>query len=79
MIIHDFRNAPKNRRGSLSINVHELTDEGEEDQRVLEEYFHDFVLPLSEIPKEDEEGGGGGGIDANFDSDGIPLRTRERR
>lgn len=40
----------RNRRGSLSINVHELTDEGEEDPRVLELYFRDVVLPLSKVP-----------------------------
>ncbi len=39
-----------NRRGSISINVHELTDEGEEDQLVLKEYFNAVVLPLSVVP-----------------------------
>jgi len=75
IVLHDFRNARYNRLGSLSINVHELTDEGEEDQRVLEEYFHEVVLPLSEMPKEEE----GGGVGSNFDEEGLPIHTRVRR
>jgi hypothetical protein len=51
----DWRNHRQNRRGSISINVHELTDEGEEDPKVLEEYFKEVVLPLSVVPIEEEE------------------------
>ena len=36
------------RRGSISINVHELEDEAEENQKVLEQYFKDVVLPLAQ-------------------------------
>lgn len=49
------RDRAKHRLGTLSINVHELADEGEEDVRVLQRYFEDYVLPLSEIPKEESD------------------------
>lgn len=39
-----------NRKGSISINVHELIDEGEEDPIVLQDYFDSVVIPLSKIP-----------------------------
>jgi hypothetical protein len=47
-VSRDWRN---NRRGSLSINVHELTDEGEENGLILETYFKEVVVPLSKPPK----------------------------
>lgn len=47
-VSRDWRN---NRRGSLSINVHELTDEGEENALILDTYFHEVVVPLSRPPK----------------------------
>jgi hypothetical protein len=47
-VSRDWRN---NRRGSLSINVHELADEGEENSLVLETYFKEVVMPLSKPPK----------------------------
>ena len=65
----DWQNHRTNRRGSLSINVHELTDEGEEDPRVLEEYFKEVVVPLSVIPHEHKEG------DDEFDSDEEEKRS----
>lgn len=53
-VITDFRNMRENRRGSISINVHELLDEGEEDQQVLEQYFREVVLPLSKKPRPED-------------------------
>lgn len=54
-VIADFKNMRQNRRGSISINVHELLDEGEEDQAVLEQYFREVVLPLSKKPRVEDE------------------------
>eukprot|EP01040_Poterioochromonas_malhamensis_P018730 gene18730-21936_t len=47
-VSRDWRN---NRRGSLSINVHELTDEGEENALILETYFNEVVVSLPRPPK----------------------------
>ena len=67
--------ATRNRRGSLSINVHDLVDESEEPQRVLESYFVEVVLPLAGIATSstghttnantiigDQHGSGGGSL-----------------
>lgn len=35
------------RRGSLSLDVHELTDDRELDAEVLKAYFEDTVVPLA--------------------------------
>ena len=59
------------RSGSISINVHELVDEGEENQRVLEQYFQDRVLPLAAATEEEEE-------DDWEDGKGKILMTRQR-
>jgi hypothetical protein len=40
VVMSDWRNRHKKQR-RLSINVHELTDEGEEEQQVLEEYWNE--------------------------------------
>ncbi len=75
VVMADWRNHRKNRRGSISINVHELTDEGEEDPKVLEEYFREVVLPLSVVPDKDsdEESGSIGSQISEV------VMTRERR
>ena len=75
VVMADWRNHRMNRRGSLSINVHELTDEGEEDHRVLTEYWKEVVLPLAVVP--DEETGSGVGSDARSEEEVV--MTRERR
>jgi len=51
----DWGRSKKNRVGSISINVHELVDEGEECQPVLEQYFSELVLPLASQANEDED------------------------
>jgi hypothetical protein len=92
VVLADWHNKRKIRRGSLSINVHELTDEGEEDQRVLEEYFREVVLPLSKIPleqranehdvdvAEQEHIGGFRAVTGEDEENQVPMiRTRERR
>lgn len=48
VVMADWNRA--NRKGSISINVHELLDEGEEDPIVLQDYFDAVVLPLSKVP-----------------------------
>lgn len=45
----------RDRRGSMSLNVHEHIDEDEVDQRVSEEYFHEFVVPLATAEPDPEE------------------------
>lgn len=40
-----------NRVGSISINVHELVDEGEENHLVLEKYFEELVVPLAHFTR----------------------------
>jgi hypothetical protein len=62
------------RSGSISINVHELVDEGEENQRVLEQYFQDRVLPLATETEEEEEEE----EDDWEDGKGKILMTRQR-
>lgn len=57
-LMHDFR-PNKRYLGSISINVHELVDEGEENPLVLKQYFEDTVLPLSVIPPPSSEHGDG--------------------
>ena len=61
------------RSGSISINVHELVDEGEENQKVLEEYFKDRVLPLAKEAEDDASASEDGD-----DSKGRILMTRQR-
>ena len=61
------------RSGSISINVHELVDEGEENQRVLEQYFQDRVLLLATATEEEEEDN-----DDWEDGKGKILMTRQR-
>ena len=61
------------RSGSISINVHELVDEGEENQKVLEEYFKDRVLPLAMEVEEDANASEDGD-----DGKGRILMTRQR-
>jgi hypothetical protein len=48
-LMHDFR-PNKRYLGSISLNVHELVDEGEENLLVLRQYFKDTVEPLAVIP-----------------------------
>ncbi|RYH30611.1 hypothetical protein EON65_04580 [archaeon] len=57
-------------RGSLSLNVHELVDEGEEDEVVLKEYFNTFVMSLADQIERDEE---------SVTSEDRMLMGRERR
>jgi hypothetical protein len=57
------------RKGSISINVHELADEGEEDHQVLESYFQELVLPLSKIPEKKEGDDGDDGDNEEYEDD----------
>ena len=41
----------RNRRGSMSLNVVELVEDGEETQEQLENYFNERVVPLSVVPE----------------------------
>ena len=69
----DWHRGASNRKGSLSINVHELVDEGEEDIMVLKQYFNDVVFPLSQLPSEKE------GDEESGHSEDKPFIGRERR
>eukprot|EP00597_Dinobryon_sp_UTEXLB2267_P009397 CAMPEP_0170086304 /NCGR_PEP_ID=MMETSP0019_2-20121128/21018_1 /TAXON_ID=98059 /ORGANISM="Dinobryon sp., Strain UTEXLB2267" /LENGTH=640 /DNA_ID=CAMNT_0010303293 /DNA_START=83 /DNA_END=2005 /DNA_ORIENTATION=+ len=55
IVMSDWGRSKKNRVGSISINVHELVDEGEECQPVLEQYFSELVLPLARQADEEED------------------------
>ena len=73
VLMSDWRNGRNaGRSGSISINVHELVDEGEENQLVLEEYFKDRVLPLARTVVEDD------GSEDGDDGKGRILMTRQR-
>jgi hypothetical protein len=41
----------RNRRGSISLNVHELVDDDDETIEQLEAYFNERVVPLSVVPQ----------------------------
>jgi len=41
----------RNRRGSISLNVHELVDDDDETFEQLEAYFNERVVPLSVVPQ----------------------------
>ena len=48
---HSYESYGRARRGSLSLNVQELVDEGETNPQVLKKYFDDVVLPLAHPEK----------------------------
>ena len=70
--------ATRIRRGSLSINVHDLVDESEEPQRVLESYFVEVVLPLAGISSCDNANANVIVGDQNGSGSGSPKRERDR-
>lgn len=43
--------ATRDRRSSISLNVHELVDDEDETKEQLEAYFHERVIPLSVVPE----------------------------
>lgn len=66
----------RDRRGSVSINVHELLDNGEENELVLKTYFQEVVLPLAAAAGHSEVEGGS---DVPRDEGLVNIMTRERR
>eukprot|EP00981_Chlorochromonas_danica_P010657 scaffold3296_cov159-Ochromonas_danica.AAC.24 len=70
VVMADWNRA--NRKGSLSLNVHELVDEGEEDPIVLQDYFESVIIPLSKLPDPAD-------VESQHTKEDTPLVTRERR
>lgn len=70
VVMADWNRA--NRKGSLSLNVHELVDEGEEDPIVLQDYFESVIVPLSKLPDPAD-------VESQHTKEDTPLVTRERR
>lgn len=66
----DWKNSRQNRVGSISINVEELVDEGEENPLVLQEYWKEIVVPLSTLPDSSH------GSDDGDDDERPRLRRR---
>jgi hypothetical protein len=84
VVMADWQNHRDMRKGSLSLNVHELVDEGEEDLIVLREYFQEVVLPLSKVPEEEAQAGSSdaGDIEAGAgaaEAESAPFVGRQRR
>ena len=76
VVMADWAGTRAARTGSISINVHELVDEGEENQIVLEKYFEEFVYPLA---KEADMKDRRSRSSSNDSDDNEPiLRTRQR-
>jgi hypothetical protein len=69
VVMADWNNHRAMRKGSLSLNVHELVDEGEEDIMVLREYFNEVVLPLSELPQSSASAGDASGDEVSVHSE----------
>jgi hypothetical protein len=70
-VLADFMHARQNRVGSISINVHEVTDEGEENQLILKQYWEDMILPLSVLPSSSH-----GSDDDGSEDERRPLRRK---
>jgi hypothetical protein len=60
------------RRGSLSLNVHEVVEEGEDSEVVLQAYFNQFVLPLSKETNDHTDD------DSKYDEENISRIQNER-
>jgi hypothetical protein len=63
--------ARQNRVGSISINVHEVTDEGEENPLILRQYWQDMIVPLSQLPSSMH-----GSDDDGSEDERRPLRRK---
>lgn len=73
VVLADWKHIRQNRVGSISINVDELVDEGEENPLVLKEYWNEIVLPMA-VPPDSSHGS-----DDGNDDERRPLRRRASR